>query len=73
MFTFEARLLTRAMIEFLKFVPAVGGRFVTLSTLCAPSGHIFLMESFELIKHSLPIMQMLNNFGLCKLYTYLKC
>lgn len=38
--TLEARLSTRATMEFLKSVPAVNGRLVTSVMSCCPSGHM---------------------------------
>lgn len=46
--TFEARLSTKAIIEFLNKVAAVRGRLVTSVMLSLPSGHIFFSTGFEL-------------------------
>lgn len=46
--TFEARLSTNAIIEFLNKVAAVRGRLVTSVMLSLPSGHIFFSTGFEL-------------------------
>lgn len=40
--TLEAKLSTRATMEFLKSVPAVRGRLVTSVMSCCPSGHMAL-------------------------------
>lgn len=46
--TFDARLSTKAIIEFLNKVAAVRGRLVTSVMLSLPSGHIFFSTGFEL-------------------------
>lgn len=46
--TFEARLSTKAIIEFLNKVAAVSGLLVTSVMLSLPSGHIFFSTVFEL-------------------------
>jgi hypothetical protein len=46
--TFEARLSTKAIIEFLNKVAAVRGLLVTSVMLSLPSGHIFFSTGFEL-------------------------
>lgn len=46
--TFDARLSTRAIIEFLNKVAAVSGLLVTSVMLSLPSGHIFFSTGFEL-------------------------
>lgn len=38
--TLEAKFSTRAIMEFLKSVPAVRGRLVTSVMSCCPSGHM---------------------------------
>lgn len=47
-FTLDAKLSTKAIIEFLKRVAAVNGRFVTSVMLSLPSGHIFFSTGLEL-------------------------
>ena len=44
----EARLSTRATMEFLKSVPAVRGRLVTSVMSCCPSGHMARTVGSEL-------------------------
>lgn len=46
--TFDARLSTKAIIEFLNKVAAVRGRLVTSVMLSLPSGHIFFSTGLEL-------------------------
>ena len=46
--TFDARLSTKAIIEFLNKVAAVSGLLVTSVMLSLPSGHIFFSTGFEL-------------------------
>ena len=48
--TLQLSVSIRAMMEFLKLVPAVTGRFVTSILDLAPSGHMELMREFSL-KH----------------------
>lgn len=47
-FTFDARLSTSAIMEFLKRVAAVRGRLVTSVMLSLPSGHIIFSTGLEL-------------------------
>lgn len=56
--TFEARLSTKAIIEFLNKVAAVRGLLVTSVMLSLPSGHIFFSTGFELRNRK--IIQMLH-------------
>jgi len=47
-FTFDARLSTSAIMEFLKRVAAVRGLLVTSVMLSLPSGHIIFNTGLEL-------------------------
>lgn len=48
--TLDARLSTRAIMEFLKRVAAVRGRLVTSVMLSFPSGHMVFNTGLELVK-----------------------
>lgn len=60
--TLQTRLSTKEMMEFLKSVAAVWGRFVTSVMLSRPSGHMSLNTGSVLLERRVATQEMVVRF-----------